>query len=135
MFSRCPIVPGSYIAENAAFAFRHSSEWPLPSRYNLRCPDRVDQGLTVKEMRKTPRIAQRAITNPLAFRGMRIQGRQLDAPDEEPFSYVQAAAATRGTVMENGLWCSKARSRWPTIVYFGLWVGGRKPAISLRKWW
>lgn len=36
------------------------------------------------------------------------------------FVYSQAAAATRGTVIVNGLWCSKARSRWPTIVYFGL---------------
>lgn len=37
----------------------------------------------------------------------------------DTIGYVHAAAA-RGTVMENGLWCSKARSLWPTIVYFGL---------------
>ena len=51
------------------------------------------------------------------------------------FVYFHAATATCGTVIVNGLWCSKARSRRPTIVYFGLWVGGRKAAISLRKWW
>ena len=45
--------------------------------------------------------------------------------------YVHAAAAACGTRIENGRWCSKARSRWPTIVYFGLWVGGIIPATSL----
>ncbi len=57
------------------------------------------------------------------------------APQESNCRYVQAAAAMRGPLIEKGLWCSKTRSRRPTIVYFGLWVGGRKAAISLRKWW
>ncbi len=39
------------------------------------------------------------------------------------FVYFHAATATCGTVIVNGLWCSKACSRRPTIVlYFGLWV-------------
>jgi len=46
---------------------------------------------------------------------------------ENQFRLFQAATATCGTVIMNGLWCSKARSRWPTIIYFGLWVGGMKP--------
>jgi hypothetical protein len=46
---------------------------------------------------------------------------------------VHAAAAACGRMIEKGRWCSKARSRWPTIVYFGLWVGGIMPATPLRK--
>ena len=65
----------------------------------------------------------------------RCRGRQPHAPEKGIMGQVHAAAAARGTIIENGRWRSKARSRWPTIVYFGLWVGGIIPAISLRKWW
>jgi len=50
-----------------------------------------------------------------------------------PGGYVHAATATCGTTIENGFWCPNARSRWPTILYFGLWVSGMKLAISFRK--
>jgi hypothetical protein len=64
-------------------------------------------------LRQTLGIAEWALTNRrFVLREMRIQGRRVHAPEEGTFRNVQAAAATRGTVIENGLWCSKTRSRW-----------------------
>jgi len=51
------------------YPFQHSPEWPLPSWHNLRCPDRVDQGLTVKEMRERPRLRNGRSRTPLRSAG------------------------------------------------------------------
>jgi hypothetical protein len=81
----------------------------------------VEMSWSATQWHASPRHVS-ALTNDTAtFRQRHNVGALGSRPlGKTNFVYFQAAAATRGTVIMNGLWCSKARSRWPTIVYFGL---------------
>jgi hypothetical protein len=85
---------------------------------------------TLLQLRRVNPVAESAIV--LRFIGPTCDVWNTTSSLEQRTCFCQAAAA-RGKRTENGLWCSKARSRWPMIVYFGLWVGGIMLAISLRN--
>ena len=103
---------------------------PLYDRVAARFPEIYDGVLITALQRRSddrhPRHVS-ALTNDTApFRQRHNVGVLGSRPlGKTNFVCFQAATATCGTVIVNGLWCSKARSRRPTIVYFGLWVGGK----------